>query len=67
MNLSVSECALIGDSNADMKMARNSGVKIALGYTGGWSQLPSLYEHHHLIHHWEDLNFQDASKINSSN
>ena len=64
MDLDVSECALIGDSNTDMQMARNSGVKIALGYTGGWNQLPSLYEHHHLIHDWEDLNFQDASKIN---
>ncbi len=64
MDLHVSECALIGDSNADIEMARNSGVKIALGYTGGWKQSPSLYEYHHLIHHWEDLNFQDSSKMN---
>ncbi len=63
MELDASECALIGDSNFDMQLARKSGVKIALGYTGGWSQLPTLYEHHHLIHHWEDLNFQDDSKI----
>ncbi len=64
MELDVSNCALIGDSNSDMQMARNSGIKIALGYTGGWRRSPVLYEHHHLIHQWEDLKFIDSSKIN---
>ena len=64
MNLKVSECAFIGDSNTDMSIAKTSGVKIAIGYTAGWTRTPLLYEHDHLINHWNDLNFQDSSKIN---
>ncbi len=60
MNLNISECAFIGDSDTDMNMARKSGIKLALGYTAGWNRAPSLYEHHHLIRHWNELNFQDC-------
>ncbi len=59
MKLNISKCALIGDSNSDMRMARKSGIKLALGYISGWKREPLLYEHHHLIYHWNDLNFQD--------
>ncbi len=63
MKLKSSECALIGDADTDMRMASQSGVLIALGYTAGWRTPPSLYEHHHLITHWSELTFQSSYKI----
>ena len=58
MNLRVSEFALIGDSDTDLKMAKAAGVEVAIGYTAGWEQPPLLYEHHHLINHWNELSFK---------
>ncbi|AAP99396.1 MULTISPECIES: HAD family hydrolase [Prochlorococcus] len=58
MNLKVSECILIGDADTDLKMARSSGTSLALGYTAGWKNPPLLYEHHHLLNHWDELSFQ---------
>ncbi len=58
MNLRVSECALIGDSDTDLKMAKAAGVAVAIGYTAGWRKAPLLYEHHHLISNWNELSFQ---------
>jgi phosphoglycolate phosphatase-like HAD superfamily hydrolase len=31
-------CALIGDANSDLRMARSAGVAVALGYSTGWRQ-----------------------------
>ncbi len=53
-----SECALIGDADSDLLMARKSNIKIVLGYTAGWTSQPLLYEHDHLIHHWDELIIQ---------
>lgn len=48
-------CALIGDSDSDLQMARQAGIQLALGYTGGWRTAPLLNHHHHLIHHWDEI------------
>ena len=58
MNLKPSECALIGDADTDMRMACSGKISIALGFIGGWSEPPLIYEHHHLIKHWNELTFQ---------
>ncbi len=58
INLNISECALIGDSDTDLKMAKMAGSAVAIGYTAGWKKLPLLYEHDHLISHWNELSFQ---------
>ncbi len=51
-------CALIGDANSDLRMARAAGVPLALGYTAGWRTRPTLLEGHPLIHHWSELTVQ---------
>ena len=53
-----SDCALIGDADSDLQMARQSGIGITLGYTGGWSKKPQLTQHQHLIHNWDELTIQ---------
>ena len=55
LNLKPSECALIGDADSDLRMAHQAGMGLILGYTAGWSTPPSLNEHQHLIHHWDEL------------
>tara|TARA_B100000700_G_C15024571_1_gene847483 strand:+ start:540 stop:1316 length:777 start_codon:yes stop_codon:yes gene_type:complete len=49
------DCALIGDSDSDLLMAREAGMKLALGFTGGWTEKPKLSYQHHLIHHWDEI------------
>ncbi|WP_269622388.1 HAD family hydrolase [Prochlorococcus marinus] len=65
INLKASECALIGDSDTDLKMASESNIAIILGYTGGWKTPPLLYEYHHMFHHWDELSLQQAYIIKS--
>ncbi len=55
LKMKPSECALIGDSDTDLLMAQRSKMKIVLGYTGGWTDPPVLYEYDHLIEHWDEL------------
>ncbi len=52
------ECALIGDADSDLRMAREAGVAIVLGYTSGWATPPELTQHQHLIHHWDEIRIQ---------
>ncbi len=65
IQLQPSECALVGDADTDLKMARQAGIGIALGYSGGWTKPPRLTEHHHLIHHWDELNLQPKPKVHN--
>ncbi len=58
LNLHPSQCALIGDADSDLLMARQSGIGIRLGYTGGWTKKPRLTEHQYLIHNWDELTIQ---------
>ena len=55
IKLHPNECALISDSDTDMRMAFKSNISIVLGFTGGWQKPPLIYEHHHLIKHWDEL------------
>tara|TARA_Y100001968_G_C19363675_1_gene721243 strand:+ start:495 stop:1274 length:780 start_codon:yes stop_codon:yes gene_type:complete len=55
IKLEPKDCALIGDANSDLLMAQKAGVKLALGYTGGWQIPPSLKYQHHLVQHWDEL------------
>ena len=48
-------CALIGDANSDLRMARAAGVPVVLGYRAGWNQPPSLDADVPQIHHWREL------------
>ncbi len=58
INLKPSECALIGDADSDLRMARQAGIGITIGYTGGWSTPPLLTQQEYLIENWDDLSIQ---------
>ena len=60
IKLAPSECALIGDADSDLLMARQSGIGLSLGYTGGWSQIPHLTQHHYLIKSWDELTIRQV-------
>ena len=49
LNLQPSRCALIGDADSDLLMARQAGIGLSLGYVAGWRRSPDLTEHEHLI------------------
>ena len=55
LNLSVDRCALIGDADTDLLMARQAGIGLSLGYVAGWHKPPKLSAHEHLISHWNEL------------
>ena len=48
-------CALIGDANSDLRMARAAGVAVVLGYTAAWSTPPPLDPAFARIDHWDEL------------
>lgn len=48
-------CALIGDANSDLRMARAAGVAVALGYTAAWRRRPPLDPSFAQVHHWSEL------------
>jgi phosphoglycolate phosphatase len=53
-------CALIGDANSDLRMARQAGVAVVLGYRAGWSQPPPLDPEVPQISHWHELQVEPA-------
>ena len=60
LHLDPSQCALIGDADSDLLMARRAGIAYALGYVAGWNRTPDLTSHQHLIHHWQELKVEQA-------
>ena len=48
-------CALIGDANSDLHMARQAGVAAVIGYRSGWSLVPSLDPRYPQLNHWDEL------------
>ena len=48
-------CALIGDANSDLQMARAAGVPVVLGYTAAWRRRPQLDSSFPHLHHWSEL------------
>jgi phosphoglycolate phosphatase len=60
LHLDPSQCALVGDADSDLLMARRAGIAYALGYVAGWKRTPDLTSHQHLIHHWQELKVEQA-------
>lgn len=56
-------CALIGDADSDLRMARSAGVAVVLGYRAGWEQPPDLEPGIPLIHHWQELQVVPGSPL----
>ena len=48
-------CALIGDANSDLRMARGAGVPVVLGYTAAWRTTPALDPSFEQLQHWSEL------------
>jgi phosphoglycolate phosphatase len=48
-------CALIGDANTDLRMARSAGVPVVLGYQAGWKRAPALDPEFPHLRHWDEL------------
>jgi len=48
-------CALIGDADSDLRMARAAGVPVVIGYRAGWEQPPELEPGWPELHHWDEL------------
>ena len=55
LGLDPGRCALIGDADSDLFMAREAGIGHGLGYVAGWKKSPELSAHDHLIRHWNEL------------
>jgi phosphoglycolate phosphatase len=49
------QCALIGDANSDLRMARDAGVAVVIGYTAAWSSEPPLDPRFPRLDHWDQL------------
>ena len=58
MNLNPSDCALISDADTDLKMAKEADVPIAIGFTGGWKNPPTLTEKQFIIEKLNEINIQ---------
>ena len=58
LGVPASACALIGDANSDLRMARSAGVPVVLGYTAAWSRRPPLDPSFPQLHHWNELTVQ---------
>jgi phosphoglycolate phosphatase len=50
-----SRCALVGDANSDLHMARAAGVAVVIGYRGGWRQALDLEQTYPGLDHWREL------------
>jgi len=48
-------CALIGDANSDLRMARAAGLPVVLGYNAAWSTPPPLDTSFPQLQHWQEL------------
>jgi len=55
LGVSVARCALIGDANSDLRMARAAGVPVVLGYTAAWRMPPPLDPNFARLEHWQEL------------
>jgi phosphoglycolate phosphatase len=55
LGVEVGGCALVGDANSDLRMARAAGVPVVIGYRSGWRQPPTLEGDGPHLHHWREL------------
>ena len=55
LGITPDRCALIGDANSDLRMARSAGVPVVLGYQAGWKKAPLLDPEFPHLQHWDEL------------
>ena len=55
LGIAPQRCALIGDANSDLRMARSAGLPVVLGYTAAWSSPPPLDPTFPSLGHWQEL------------
>ncbi|MCP9901085.1 HAD family hydrolase [Cyanobium sp. Cruz CV13-4-11] len=55
LGVAVESCALIGDANSDLRMARAAGVPVVLGYRAGWRRPVDLDDSFLQLDHWKEL------------
>lgn len=55
LRVSPLHCALIGDADSDLRMARSAGVPVVLGYLGGWSLPVTLDPSFRHLQHWQEI------------
>ncbi|WP_254946222.1 HAD family hydrolase [Cyanobium sp. AMD-g] len=55
LGVAVESCALIGDANSDLRMARAAGVPVVLGYRAGWRRPVELDASFLQLDHWREL------------
>ncbi len=55
LGVAVESCALIGDANSDLRMARAAGVPVVLGYRAGWRRPVALDDAFPQLDHWQEL------------
>ncbi len=60
MNFNPSDCALISDADTDLRMSKEAGIPIVIGFNGGWKKPPTLTEKRFLVEKLNEL------KIHSS-
>jgi phosphoglycolate phosphatase len=67
LGVAVESCALIGDANSDLRMARAAGVPVVLGYRAGWRRPVDLDDSFLQLDHWEELRVvqHSASTLNA--
>ena len=58
MKSNPAECALISDADTDLKMAKEANISIAIGFTGGWVNPPTLNEKNFLLEKLNELKIQ---------
>ena len=55
LDLDPNRCALIGDAETDLQMAKQAGIGCVIGFTGGWALRPELPSADHLLETWSNL------------
>ena len=61
LELQPNDCALVGDAETDLTMARSAGIGIVIGFRGGWAVTPQLPSAHHLVDRWADLRVRPSA------
>lgn len=63
LDMTPTNCVLIGDADSDLRMARDANIGAVIGYISGWEITPKLTAHQYLIEDWDDLTVKEAPKI----
>ena len=61
LELQANDCALVGDAETDLTMARSAGIGVVIGFRGGWAVTPQLPSAHHLVDRWADLSVRPCA------